>query len=555
MPGTRYDRFLDIHLVARVAPGETAEAGKGVGDRKRHAYDFRTDVQRQLKAYETKHVLQAACHQIGHVLGERDGNRAATPGLTRQQLESLRYVACYVSLESLRPGRRTMQELTDVVEWVSTEKDASGKPVLGQLRLNCHGAGRAERGFLMGDSDLSPEQLVDALIRHGLAKRKRAVQTDPLAANVSHRLEREAVVGGVVSTASAASWKADSKVNACENKKCSKGFTILRRKHHCRRCGGIFCDACSTSRMALKNPLTETGRATGTVQDCRVCDDCRSKGSDVYAFKPVQVGIKGTTGLVQVTLAMCLAARTREEFSVAKTGFVRNCVAQRVAKHLSLQKVHGIRVTGSNEVVKWDATDGILKQSFGVKYPGMSKNTKPTSGLIDDPFEGTGFAGFIDTARESVSIPNSVLGGRESNPDIPPIVDDPTYASIQDVKIVPIHGGTAMAFGVFAEDRATGRLVQQAYGKWKFTSWGKSEVLIGTIPELTRGATDLSGSTTVNFSARKGPPSPPVRMKTIMLEARARGVTIQKDPKNPARLVLSGVEERRFKDHKVFDVS
>jgi hypothetical protein len=40
-----------------------------------------------------------------------------------------------------------------------------------------------------------------------------------------------------------------------------------------------------------------------------------------------------------------------------------------------------------------------------------------------------------------------------------------------------------------------------------------------------------------------------------MLEARARGVTIQKDPKNPVRLVVSGVEERRFKDYKVFDVS
>ena len=114
MPGTRYDRFLDIHLVARVAPGETAEAGKGVGDRRRHAYDFRSDVQRQLQAYETKHVLPTACHQIGHVLGERDGNRAAAPGILRRQLESLRYVACFVtsrrarrlSCTTLRSNRR-----------------------------------------------------------------------------------------------------------------------------------------------------------------------------------------------------------------------------------------------------------------------------------------------------------------------------------------------------------------------------------------------------------------------------------------------------------------
>jgi hypothetical protein len=411
----------------------------------------------------------------------------------------------------------------------------------------------------MGDSDLSPEELVDALIRHGLAKRKRADQTDPLAANVAHRLEQQAVAGGAVSSASAARWKADAEVNACE--KCRKAFTILRRKHHCRRCGGIFCDACTTSRMALKNPLTETGRATGTVQDCRVCDDCRSKGSDVYAFKPVQVGIKETTGLVQITLAMCLAARTRDEFSVAKTGFVRNCVAQRVAKHLSLQKVHGIRVSGSNEVVAWDATDGLLKQSFGLKYPGMSKNTKPTSGLMDDPFAGTGFAGFIDTARESVSIPNSVLGGRESNPDIPPIVDDPTYASIRDLKIVPIHGGTAMAFGVVDPSTPAAKLLFQAFSKWQFTSWNHSAVSISTIPELTRFATELSmgrgltASTPFFKGGLSAKPGPSVTLKTIMLEARARGVTIQKDPKNPVRLVVSGFEERRFKDYKVFEVS
>ena len=30
---------------------------------------------------------------------------------------------------------------------------------------------------------------------------------------------------------------------------CSRPFTIMRRKHHCRRCGACVCDRCSGKRV------------------------------------------------------------------------------------------------------------------------------------------------------------------------------------------------------------------------------------------------------------------------------------------------------------------
>ena len=43
-------------------------------------------------------------------------------------------------------------------------------------------------------------------------------------------------------------------------------FTQIKRRHHCRNCGGVFCGKCSskrvpTVRLKIKEPV-------------RVCDEC-----------------------------------------------------------------------------------------------------------------------------------------------------------------------------------------------------------------------------------------------------------------------------------------
>ena len=44
-------------------------------------------------------------------------------------------------------------------------------------------------------------------------------------------------------------WEHDEHVLMC--KLCIKDFNVARRKHHCRRCGGIYCNECSDNKMPL----------------------------------------------------------------------------------------------------------------------------------------------------------------------------------------------------------------------------------------------------------------------------------------------------------------
>ncbi|XP_050296605.1 RUN and FYVE domain-containing protein 2 isoform X2 [Anthonomus grandis grandis] len=57
-------------------------------------------------------------------------------------------------------------------------------------------------------------------------------------------------------------WVSDSTATHC--KSCKKEFSLTRRKHHCRNCGEIFCNACSDNSMSLPS----------SAKPVRVCDDC-----------------------------------------------------------------------------------------------------------------------------------------------------------------------------------------------------------------------------------------------------------------------------------------
>ncbi len=46
-------------------------------------------------------------------------------------------------------------------------------------------------------------------------------------------------------------WQEDSEIKKCNNKKCDATFNFLLRKHHCRRCGKIFCLRCWGYKLYL----------------------------------------------------------------------------------------------------------------------------------------------------------------------------------------------------------------------------------------------------------------------------------------------------------------
>ena len=63
--------------------------------------------------------------------------------------------------------------------------------------------------------------------------------------------------------ASQQTWKSDSEAPECGS--CHKKFGVRTRKHHCRNCGGIFCNECSDNKMPLPH----------SAKPVRVCDSCQ----------------------------------------------------------------------------------------------------------------------------------------------------------------------------------------------------------------------------------------------------------------------------------------
>jgi len=48
-------------------------------------------------------------------------------------------------------------------------------------------------------------------------------------------------------------WVPDAEAPSCTA--CDFQFTFMRRRHHCRNCGRVFCSACSNNFM----PIPELG--------------------------------------------------------------------------------------------------------------------------------------------------------------------------------------------------------------------------------------------------------------------------------------------------------
>ncbi|KAJ1398777.1 hypothetical protein B484DRAFT_300550, partial [Ochromonadaceae sp. CCMP2298] len=59
-------------------------------------------------------------------------------------------------------------------------------------------------------------------------------------------------------------WMPDRFCKVCYG--CEEAFTMYRRRHHCRMCGQIFCNSCSS--FYIEGKLFST---PGLVRACRLC--------------------------------------------------------------------------------------------------------------------------------------------------------------------------------------------------------------------------------------------------------------------------------------------
>ncbi|ORZ15666.1 hypothetical protein BCR42DRAFT_451619 [Absidia repens] len=74
-------------------------------------------------------------------------------------------------------------------------------------------------------------------------------------------------------------WESDRQASEC--RRCSRRFSFLVRRHHCRRCGQIVCDRCSSHRVRLpveeiiEDPLISTSHYPMiALNPQRVCESC-----------------------------------------------------------------------------------------------------------------------------------------------------------------------------------------------------------------------------------------------------------------------------------------
>ena len=96
-------------------------------------------------------------------------------------------------------------------------------------------------------------------------------------------------------------WARDDSVSAC---KCGIRFTKIKRRHHCRSCGGVFCDNCSNYQALV--PTGEGGTQGGTKRVCLPC-------YNVLKLTVTTVGDNGSTDLQFVKVAI---GKIRQEDTV-----------------------------------------------------------------------------------------------------------------------------------------------------------------------------------------------------------------------------------------------
>ncbi|KAF9429702.1 hypothetical protein BGZ94_009787 [Podila epigama] len=110
-----------------------------------------------------------------------------------------------------------------------------------------------------------------------------------------------------------AKWESDSKAIEC--RECHRKFSMFLRRHHCRRCGHVVCDRCSSHRATLHPSMVvydpssseafiqhQTMSRRGTLQSYRVCDSCyRNLGSGRSPNMGSSAGSSSNTGPSQTS--------------------------------------------------------------------------------------------------------------------------------------------------------------------------------------------------------------------------------------------------------------
>ena len=511
-----YNRYLDIHLCtntslagleAKQRKKTTYSRGQFFGGENPYFYEFNKSLMQQMRYREAKNEGFTFNEQNNgncRIVSDKELTHAGGinwlrlfNGRITQEMRQLRYIGCLVAIENLKTDR-VYPQLEALMHWVSDPT------TVNKVRINCHGSGDRQSGMSMGAVELSPDELIEALTRHGLTRPS------------SH-------AGAVMGLAVGARWKLDSESKVCEQ--CRKEFKegmFTSGKHHCRRCGGLFCDKCSSKKADLAVALTgeKVGGAVKqhatakNIKKARVCDTCfkaaqavaplsqalaedkvlREVFGDSLASSPVVDTGLTNYGLKTICLACCMGAKADDDFSaernqdlvgpqLASTTFVQDSLAARLLIALRARNLTGIKLTASNQVLADHGQKGIAAQC-GITVP-SEKGSGASLRDRDDyhPFVGGG--------NQSLSFPAYIWGRRQSlkakYDQLARLNDAANPLGFAGFGISDSFGGDIkvegrrLLFGE-AEFGELRTLYSEFLSIWKFTSWTMSQAALVAQP-------------------------------------------------------------------------
>jgi len=93
------------------------------------------------------------------------------------------------------------------------------------------------------------------------------------------------------------SWEDETKVFECTS--CMSPFSLIQRKHHCRRCGHTFCNVCCSKTFTLKPRAVVQGGSVcvkSPLEKMRVCNSCFNMLSYSLADVAELGGLPTSTG-------------------------------------------------------------------------------------------------------------------------------------------------------------------------------------------------------------------------------------------------------------------
>lgn len=119
-------------------------------------------------------------------------------------------------------------------------------------------------------------------------------------------------------------WLRDETVAECGAAACHKRFNFFERRHHCRKCGGIFCKEHTLHFLYINHLAQFTTGGRGTLS--RVCDGCIDQYNDF---------IQHEFGTGSVSLSPPQHTETAEPMAHKAIGSVRRDV---LVKHANVQR-------------------------------------------------------------------------------------------------------------------------------------------------------------------------------------------------------------------------